>query len=120
MFHHELAEMQQYQLNQRNFYEWIGYVNTFELDVPCYSTGRRELRKGVNQLFMTTDGLTECPHTSFDNPRDILQVFTHSQSSHDAVGQLLKEIEAKGVRDSTTIVSWTVEIDEYATEPSNK
>lgn len=120
LFHPELSEMQQYQLNQRNFYEWIGNVNTFELDVPCYSTGRRELRKGMNQLFMTTDGLTECPHTTFDNPKDIMRVFNHPQSQHDSVWQLLKEIEAKGVRDSTTIVSWTIDVDQNATEPSNK
>ena len=112
--------MQQYQLNQRNFYEWIGNVNTFELDVPCYSTGRRELRKGMNQLFMTTDGLTECPQITFDNPKDIMKVFDHSQSPHDSVWQLLKAIETKGVRDSTTIVSWTVDVDQHATEPSNK
>lgn len=69
---------------------------------------------------MTTDGLTECPHTTFDNPKDIMNVFDHAQSPNDSVRQLLKEVEAKGVRDSTTIVSWTVDVDQNATEPSNK
>lgn len=43
LFHQELAALGQYQLNQRQFYEWIGQVNTFEQDVPCYSIGIREL-----------------------------------------------------------------------------
>lgn len=120
LFHPELANMHQYQLNQRNFYEWIGNVNTFEMEVPCYSTGRRELRKGLNQLFVTTDGLTECPHTSFDNPQEIMKVFDHTKSHSNAVHHLLKDIQENGVRDSTTIVSWTVNIDKNASEPSNK
>ena len=61
VFHPELIALDQFQLNQRQFYEWIGYVNTFDKTVPCFSSGVRELRKGVNRIFMTTDGLLECP-----------------------------------------------------------
>ena len=43
-----------------SFYEWIGNVNTFDLPVPCYSTGIRELRNGKNRIVMVTDGVLEC------------------------------------------------------------
>lgn len=119
LFHPDLAKMDQHLLNQRNFYEWIGNVNTFELDVPCYSTGRRELRKGMNHLFLTTDGLTECPNGTFHNPIEIMKAFDNSKLHQDSVWNLLKEIEEKGVRDSTTIISWVVNIEKNASEPSD-
>ncbi|WP_277586596.1 protein phosphatase 2C domain-containing protein [Psychrobacillus antarcticus] len=119
LFHPELAKMEQYLLNQRNFFEWIGYENTFELEVPCYSMGRRELRKGMNHLFLTTDGLTECPNGTFHNPVEIMKAFDNSESHQDSVMHLLKEIEERGVRDSTTIISWVVDVEINASEPSN-
>lgn len=119
LFHPELAKMDQYLLNQRSFYEWIGSVNTFELDIPCYSTGRRELRKGANHIFLTTDGLTECPNGIFHNPIEIMKVFDNSKTHQNAVWKLLKEIEQKGVRDSTTIISWLVNVERNVSEPSD-
>jgi hypothetical protein len=56
LFHSELSARGQYQINQRHFYEWIGKANTFNQQVPCFSIGTKELRKGVNRLFLTTDG----------------------------------------------------------------
>lgn len=50
VFHDELHKLGQYTLNQRHFYEWIGNVNTFDLPVPCYSSGIRELRTGKNRI----------------------------------------------------------------------
>lgn len=75
LFHPELAKFGQYQLNQRQFYEWIGQVNTFEGAVPCYSSGTRELRQGDNHLFLTTDGLIECPGEPFAEPQAIKERF---------------------------------------------
>ncbi|GIP23133.1 protein phosphatase 2C domain-containing protein [Paenibacillus sp. J22TS3] len=37
LIHDELEKWGQVSLNQRNFYEWIGKVNTFDKAVPCYS-----------------------------------------------------------------------------------
>ncbi|WP_238654882.1 protein phosphatase 2C domain-containing protein [Paenibacillus piscarius] len=62
LLHPELAARGQYALNQRNYYEWIGFVNTFAQPVPCYSSGIRELRQGRNVIVMTTDGLLEWAH----------------------------------------------------------
>ncbi|QQZ09991.1 protein phosphatase 2C domain-containing protein [Heyndrickxia vini] len=117
-FHPELAALGQYQLNQRQFYEWVGRVNTFEQAVPCYSTGTRELRKGRNHLFLTTDGLVECPGYPFSEPEKIIDVFAE-HSGDSAVFFLLKEIQKNHVRDSTTIVSWDVNIEKEASMPSD-
>lgn len=119
LYHPELASLGQFQLNQRQFYEWVGQVNTFEQNVPCYSTGTRELRKGINQLLLTTDGLIECPNEPFAKPKDIFNVFTNS-SDVENVKSLLLKIQENNVRDSTTIVSWKVSVSVDAMIPSDQ
>ncbi|WP_313893910.1 protein phosphatase 2C domain-containing protein [Psychrobacillus sp.] len=119
LYHPELAALGQFQLNQRQFYEWVGQVNTFDQNVPCYSTGTRELRKGINQLLLTTDGLIECPKEPFAKPKDIFNVFTNS-SDVENVKSLLLKIQENNVRDSTTIVSWKVSVSADAMIPSDQ
>lgn len=118
LHHPELAALGQYQLGQRQFYEWVGQVNTFELAVPCYSTGTRELRKGVNHLFLTTDGFVECPGDPFSTPEKIFDIYK-KMHGEEALASILKEIQRKNVRDSTTILSWQVNVSEEATMPSD-
>ena len=94
-------------------------MNTFDLEVPCYSTGTKELRKGRNHIFLTTDGLVECPNMSFDNPAKIFQSF--QQMTHEeGVLYLLEAIQKNGVQDSTTLLSWIVEINEEGMQPSDR
>lgn len=119
LFHSELADLGQYQVNQRHFFEWIGQVNTFELPVPCYSSGRKELRKGKNHIFLTTDGLIECPGLPYDCPEKIQDEFS-STSNEKAVEALLKKIQLLNVRDSTTIISWFVNSNQDASLPCNQ
>ncbi|WP_246942597.1 protein phosphatase 2C domain-containing protein [Bacillus pinisoli] len=119
LFHPELAALGQYQVNQRHFYEWIGQVNTFEREIPCYSLGIKELRRGKNRLFLTTDGLIECPNTPYAHPKDIYQTFNHSNDD-ESIHALLHKIQDNQVKDSTTIVSWTVHVSEEATKASNQ
>ncbi|MGX6444965.1 protein phosphatase 2C domain-containing protein [Neobacillus sp. K501] len=119
LFHPELAAFGQYPLNQRQYFEWIGQVNTFAQKVPCYSCGRRELRKGLNHLFLTTDGLIECPNGPFLNPSDIFKEFTNQQDD-ESIRSLLLKIQENHVRDSTTIISWNVYISEEASIPSDQ
>ncbi|WP_281202740.1 protein phosphatase 2C domain-containing protein [Cytobacillus kochii] len=117
LFHPELRALGEFQQNHRSFYEWVGQRNTFELTVPCYSTGRKELRKGENHIFLTTDGLVECPDTNFNNPMEIINKFV-GIPNQDGVKGLLEEIKNNNVRDSTTIISWKVTINDSATLPS--
>lgn len=118
LFHPELSALGQYQLNQRQFYEWIGQVNTFEQAVPCYSVGIRELRQGENRLFLTTDGLIECPNEPYSNPKSIYDSFVDSKEE-ESIKTLLQNIKQNNVRDSTTIISWKITILKEATLPSN-
>lgn len=119
LFHRELEAMGQFQLNQRHFYEWVGQVNTFDQLAPCYSGGTKELRKGENHLFVTTDGLVECPGEPYANPQDLAAAFM-KVSRYDGIQSLLKTIQENGVRDSTTVVSWKVDVSAAATYASNQ
>ncbi|WP_274310072.1 protein phosphatase 2C domain-containing protein [Solibacillus daqui] len=118
LFHPELSALGQYQVNQRQFYEWIGQVNTFEQEVPCYSVGKRELRQGENRLFLTTDGLIECPNEPYSNPKSIYDSFDNSKEE-ESIKTLFQNIQENNVLDSTTIISWNVTILKEVTLPSN-
>lgn len=120
LFHQELALLGQNQLNQRQFYEWIGEVNTFELGVPCYSVGIRELRTGKNRLFLTTDGLIECPNEPYANPASIYHSFTDPEVDERVVTSMLESIKNHHVRDSTTIITWSIEVSKETTMPSDQ
>ncbi|WP_313799240.1 protein phosphatase 2C domain-containing protein [Cytobacillus sp.] len=119
IFHPELASLGQYQINQRQFFEWVGKVNTFEQTVPCYSRGIRELRKGFNRIFLTTDGLIECPNEPFSNPKEIYKVISSSEEE-ESIKRLLQNIQDNHVKDSTTIISWKVNITDSVTRPSKE
>lgn len=118
LFHPELARLGQHSLNQRQFFEWIGQVDTFSLPVPCYTRGIRELRHGKNRLFLTTDGLVECPGEPFSEATAIDRAFTDTEAQ-DAVRTMLTTIEHHAVRDSTTILTWSIDVAGDVTQPSN-
>ncbi|QDP39403.1 protein phosphatase 2C domain-containing protein [Radiobacillus deserti] len=116
--HPELARLSEYQQNHRSFFEWIGKNSTFHQGVPSYSSGIKQLRQGETHIFMTTDGLIECPNTSYSNPEEIFKMFK-AKTTKNGVQSLLEEIAKKGVRDSTTILSWKVYNEKDAVMPSD-
>ena len=118
LLHPELADLGQYLLNERQFYEWIGHVNTFDQLVPCFTTGTRELRTGSNQIFLTTDGLTECPGEPYVESAAIYQALV-GKPGDEAVKKMLCDIQKHHVRDSTTIITWTVHVEKQASMPSD-
>lgn len=118
LFHSELVALGQYQVNQRQFFEWIGQVNTFEQEVPCYSVGIKELRLGMNRIFLTTDGLVECPNEPYSNPKNIYNCFK-GVTDEEAIRSMLEIIQKNNVRDSTTIISWPINSLNKATTASN-
>jgi serine/threonine protein phosphatase PrpC len=118
LFHPELAGLGQYQVNQRHFFEWIGRVNTFEQTVPCFSSGMRELRKGMNRIMLTTDGLVECPNDPFSSAEKIYEAIKN-QPLNKGIKVLLEVIKENHVRDSTTIIAWDVNIVEEVSIPSD-
>lgn len=111
VLHPELAQLGQYALNQRNFYEWIGRINTLELPVPCYSSGVRELRKGSYHIVMVTDGLLECGSRPFENAQYLYEVFSGKHQSDNRrlelnVWMALQRVHEEKGRDSATVVYW--------------
>ncbi|MDP5276768.1 protein phosphatase 2C domain-containing protein [Chengkuizengella axinellae] len=117
LHHHELSTLGEYQQNHRSFYEWIGEESTFNKSIPCYSSGIKELRTGENHIFLTTDGLVECPGTIYKYPEKIFEAFK-GVSNQKGVTKLLEDIQDKHVRDSTTIISWKVINNKNSTMPS--
>ncbi|MEL3971431.1 protein phosphatase 2C domain-containing protein [Rossellomorea oryzaecorticis] len=118
LFNRELSALGEFQQNHRSFYEWIGNNSTFNKAIPSYSTGIKELRSGENHIFLTTDGLIECPNTHFEEARFILQEFSEG-TLEDGVYNLMNEIKRNQVKDSTTIVTWKTFNNLDATIPSD-
>jgi hypothetical protein len=112
LLHPDLARLGQFVLNQRSFFEWVGRANTFELPVPCCSTGVRELRGGLNQVLMTTDGLLECGSRPFESPEALSRLFIPRNPGGEvdleaAVAGALARVHAEQGRDSATLIAWS-------------
>lgn len=121
VFHDELHKLGQYALNQRHFYEWIGNVNTFELPVPCYSSGIRELRTGNNRIVMVTDGVLECGERRYETPLNLYNDMNENKIElKENVHNVLEHVHHQLGRDSATIISWDVENKKNATYPSDQ
>ncbi|MEK5023577.1 protein phosphatase 2C domain-containing protein [Paenibacillus sp. FSL M7-1046] len=120
LLHPDLAARGQFLLNQRNYYEWIGYANTFAQPVPCYSTGVRELREGHQVLVMTTDGLLEYGAQSYANPQKLFDAFYSAKDMKECIGAALMEVHQEKGRDSATVIAWSFDNKMTATMPSDQ
>ncbi len=110
LLHPELARQGQFGLNQRSFYEWIGNSNTFDLAVPSYSSGVRELRAGPNLIVMTTDGLLEGGSRFYDRPENLYREFTRRGSDLvTSVSTALNRLHEEKSTDSATMLAWRYE-----------
>ncbi|GHO68967.1 protein phosphatase [Ktedonobacter sp. SOSP1-52] len=114
LLHPDLARLGQFALNRRSFFEWVGHVNTFDLPIPCYATGTRQLRPGRNRILMLTDGLLEFGQHPFENPWYLYDHFTQKRQ----VGPLdlrplardsLTRVHEEGGLDSATLLLWDCE-----------
>ena len=108
-----MVRLGQFALNQRQFFEWIGRVNTFALPVPCYTTGVRELRGGRNIVILATDGLLECGARPFEEPRALYRAFfAPPDAAPDLAARvtaLLGRVHQERGRDSATVIAWACE-----------
>ena len=112
LLHPELARFGQYTLNQRNFFEWIGQRNTFDLAIPCYSTGTRALLPGTSQIVLSTDGLFECGQPGTPTFADPAQVYRHfladrAASMEARVRAALQRVHTLRGADSATVIAWS-------------
>ncbi|MBS4220496.1 protein phosphatase 2C domain-containing protein [Bacillus sp. FJAT-49711] len=106
LLHDELHKLGQYKLNQRQFYEWIGYVNTFSLPVPCFSSGIRELRPGRNVIVMLTDGVLECEEEYYQDSKNIYNEFPDEMEIESGLRRMLQHVHDHQGSDSGTIICW--------------
>lgn len=120
LLHPELAQRSQFALNHRNFFEWIGQVNTFDLLTPCYTTGIRELRSGRNRIVMTTDGLLEFGSRSFERPQQVYKEFLQDgkEDLKERVLAALFQVHQAQGQDSATVIAWDYENTSQASYPS--
>lgn len=114
LFHPELAHLGQFALNQRNFYEWVGKVNTFDLAIPCFTSGVRELRHGWNCILMTTDGLLEFGTHPFEDSRLLYSLLMGNETrgetdAEEGIKKALVRVHEEHGRDSATIIQWGYE-----------
>lgn len=116
--HRALAGPGQFALNQRSFFEWIGHHNTFDLAVPCYTRGVKELRAGRTVLVLTTDGLLECGNRPFEDPRYLYYGFTYGTDSDlaDNVLNALGTVHGERGKDSATVIAWSYSFGQEALE----
>ncbi|MFS0727650.1 protein phosphatase 2C domain-containing protein [Paenibacillus sp. 1P07SE] len=117
LFHSELAYFKQYGLNQRQFYEWIGQSNTFDLPVPCYTIGRRQLRQGRNRIVLTTDGIFDTEDRYFQDYSNLYNILMNDNPLEQNIEQILTYLS--DVRDSTSLICWEYNNDEQGLNPSD-
>ena len=109
VLHPEFAKLGQYALNQRSFFEWVGRVNTFDLAIPCFASGTRELRSGQNVILMVTDGLLEAGTRPYEDAELLYRAMTAGESDVKSlktnVAQLLERVHEDKGQDSASVVA---------------
>lgn len=119
LFHPELVKFKQYGLNQRQFFEWIGQVNTFDLAIPCYTVGRRQLRKGTNYIVLLTDGVMDTRDELFTNPHKLYETIVKADHLKKGLRTILDYLVNQGARDSATLICWEFFNDKQGQDPSD-
>ncbi|MGM9986188.1 MAG: protein phosphatase 2C domain-containing protein [Bacillaceae bacterium] len=119
LLHPELHLHGQCKINSRQFFEWIGKRNTFELEMPCFTSGIRELRSGRNQFLLVTDGLLEAGDCYFNTDENAYHFFVNEEDEEQTVSQALHYIEKQQGRDSATVICWHYDNPMDATYPDN-
>lgn len=120
VLHPELAKLGQYALNQRQFYEWIGQVNTLEGAVPCYSSGRRQLRSGRNMIVLLTDGMIEGADREYEHAPVLYDSLYNEHSMSVNLHRMLNHLHTTGAYDSATIICWEYDHNGEAAMPSDQ
>ncbi|WP_028595969.1 protein phosphatase 2C domain-containing protein [Paenibacillus assamensis] len=119
VLHPELKRLGQVALNQRQFFEWVGHVNSFSLPVPCYTVGRRQLRKGRNEIVVLTDGVLDTEDNYFDNLNHLYEALYQERPTSACVDEVLQHVYRMDGKDSATIVCWGYHSEEEGLIPSD-
>jgi hypothetical protein len=106
LLHPELERLGQYTLNARNYFEWVGERSSAALDVPCFSTGVRELRQGDNIIALVTDGLLEFRDSPFEDPAGFAAAIRAEDAVAASVASMLRAAHDGRTTDSATMIVW--------------
>jgi hypothetical protein len=105
LLHPELQRLGQFTLTVRNYFEWIGERSSLTLEVPCFSTGIRQLRQGINTIAMVTDGLLEVGDRPFDDPARVSRELLSPAGVSGSISSMLTEVHRLGGTDSATVIA---------------
>lgn len=108
LLHPQLARLGQFTLSARNYFEWIGQRDSLALEVPCYSSGVRELRQGEQVIALVTDGLLEFGDRPYENPAAFAAALEASPDLSGNLMAMMRNAHASGATDSATVVAWRV------------
>lgn len=109
LLHPELQRLGQFTLTVRNYFEWIGERSSLALEVPCFSSGIRQLRQGISTIAMVTDGLLEVGDRPFDNPARVGRELLSPAGVSGSISSMLAEVHRLGGTDSATVIAWQVD-----------
>ncbi|WP_218124010.1 protein phosphatase 2C domain-containing protein [Shouchella lonarensis] len=119
VFNEELASFHQYRMNQRQFFEFVGENSSLALDVPCYTTGVRELRNGKNVVLLATDGLYHQEDSLFLDDETLSSWITRDGDMKSHFSHILNKIHVENGIDSATLIGWAYENNEQGVYPAN-
>lgn len=109
LLHPELQRLGQFTLTVRNYFEWVGARSSLALAVPCFSSGIRELRQGINTIALVTDGLLEVGDRPFEDPARVSRELLSPAGVSGSISTMLAEVHRLGGRDSATVIAWQVD-----------
>jgi hypothetical protein len=109
LLHPELQRLGQFTLTVRHYFEWIGERSSLALEAPCFATGIRQLRQGINTIALATDGLLEAGDRVFDEPARVSRELLSPAGISGAISSMLAEVHRQGGRDSATVIAWQVD-----------
>ena len=112
LFYPEFAARGQFALNQRSYFEWIGFRNAFANAVPCYASGVRELLPGQNVICLATDGVFEGDREPLVPAPQLYQAYMadfepSARTLAARTSIVLNRIHQLQGRDSATIIVWS-------------
>jgi hypothetical protein len=118
LLHPDLQRLGQHELAARNYFEWVGERSSLALDVPCFSSGIRELRRGINTIAMVTDGLLEVADRPYEDATRLSRDLLSPAGLQVSVAGMLAEVHRLGGTDSATVIAWQIDNPEPALMPS--
>src|SRR5690606_36156840 len=83
-----------------------------DLPVPCYTTGRRQLRTGTNYIVLLTDGVLDTEDEHFHNKAHLYEWMVNGNTMEENLKKLLCELQLKHAQDSASLIGLAFDNDQ--------